>query len=195
MWSHPYCTHIPLGQEQVPLDETHERCCDEFWCVWLGDWLYLEPVDPKWIHSSQDQMVLSLCLVREMEWIHFLFVLRNQVIRHHSQVVRTLTMLTGMAFSSDSAYTQNSKAIWSPVCLSRLVFFDFSTLTTPKWSSRGLYKKGYIFIQALSIIYIKNWEVINLALKYWSALIIQLRSNPFLAQHYNNIESYPIDII
>jgi hypothetical protein len=30
MWVHPYCTHIPLGQEQVPQDEAHEGCCDEF---------------------------------------------------------------------------------------------------------------------------------------------------------------------
>jgi hypothetical protein len=30
MWAHPCCTHIPLGQEQVPHDEAHEWCCDEF---------------------------------------------------------------------------------------------------------------------------------------------------------------------
>jgi hypothetical protein len=30
MWAHPYCTHIPPGQEQVPQDATHEGACDEF---------------------------------------------------------------------------------------------------------------------------------------------------------------------
>jgi hypothetical protein len=25
-----HCTHIPLGQEQVPQDEAYEGCCDEF---------------------------------------------------------------------------------------------------------------------------------------------------------------------
>jgi hypothetical protein len=39
MWAHPCCelkSHklfmhiIPPGQEQVPLDEAHEGCCDEF---------------------------------------------------------------------------------------------------------------------------------------------------------------------
>jgi hypothetical protein len=30
MWAHPCCTHIPPGQEQVPLDEAHEGCRDEF---------------------------------------------------------------------------------------------------------------------------------------------------------------------
>jgi hypothetical protein len=30
MWAHPYCTHIPLGQGQVPQDEEHEWCRDEF---------------------------------------------------------------------------------------------------------------------------------------------------------------------
>jgi hypothetical protein len=30
MWAHPCYTHTPLVQEQVPLDEAHEGCCDEF---------------------------------------------------------------------------------------------------------------------------------------------------------------------
>jgi hypothetical protein len=30
MWAHPCCTHIPLGQGEVPQDEAHEGCCDEF---------------------------------------------------------------------------------------------------------------------------------------------------------------------
>jgi hypothetical protein len=30
MWAHPCCTHIPSGQGQVPQDEVHEGCCDEF---------------------------------------------------------------------------------------------------------------------------------------------------------------------
>jgi hypothetical protein len=30
MWAHPCYTHIPLGREQVPQDEEHEGCCDEF---------------------------------------------------------------------------------------------------------------------------------------------------------------------
>jgi hypothetical protein len=30
MCAHPCCTHIPVGQEQVPRDEAHEGCCDEF---------------------------------------------------------------------------------------------------------------------------------------------------------------------
>jgi hypothetical protein len=30
MWAHPCCTHIPPGQEHVPLDEVHEGYCDEF---------------------------------------------------------------------------------------------------------------------------------------------------------------------
>jgi hypothetical protein len=30
MWAHPCCTHIPPGQEPVPLDEAHEGCCEEF---------------------------------------------------------------------------------------------------------------------------------------------------------------------
>jgi hypothetical protein len=41
-------------------------CMDQLWRVWLGDWLHPESADPEWIHSSQDWMVLSLCLVREM---------------------------------------------------------------------------------------------------------------------------------
>jgi hypothetical protein len=30
MWAQPCCTHISLGQKQVPQEEAHERCCDEF---------------------------------------------------------------------------------------------------------------------------------------------------------------------
>jgi hypothetical protein len=30
MWAHPYCTHIPPGQEQVPQDKEHEGSRDEF---------------------------------------------------------------------------------------------------------------------------------------------------------------------
>jgi hypothetical protein len=30
MWAHPYCTHIPLGQEHVLQDKEHEGCRDEF---------------------------------------------------------------------------------------------------------------------------------------------------------------------
>jgi hypothetical protein len=30
MWAHPCCTHILPGQEQVPQEETHKGCCDEF---------------------------------------------------------------------------------------------------------------------------------------------------------------------
>jgi hypothetical protein len=30
MWAHPWCAHIPPGQEQVPQDEEHEGCRDEF---------------------------------------------------------------------------------------------------------------------------------------------------------------------
>jgi hypothetical protein len=30
MWAHPCCTHIPLGQEQVPQEGAHEGCRDEF---------------------------------------------------------------------------------------------------------------------------------------------------------------------
>jgi hypothetical protein len=30
MWVHPYCTHIPQVKDQVPRDEAHKGCCDEF---------------------------------------------------------------------------------------------------------------------------------------------------------------------
>jgi hypothetical protein len=30
MWAHPFYTHIPPDQEQVPQDEEHEDCRDEF---------------------------------------------------------------------------------------------------------------------------------------------------------------------
>jgi hypothetical protein len=29
IWAHHCCTHIPPGQEHVPLDEANEGCCDE----------------------------------------------------------------------------------------------------------------------------------------------------------------------
>jgi hypothetical protein len=30
MWAHSCCLTPPIGQEQVPQDEAHGRCCDEF---------------------------------------------------------------------------------------------------------------------------------------------------------------------
>jgi hypothetical protein len=30
IWPHPWCTHNPPGQEQVPQNEEHEGCRDEF---------------------------------------------------------------------------------------------------------------------------------------------------------------------
>jgi hypothetical protein len=30
MWAHPCSTHIPIGQEHVPLNDEYEGCRDEF---------------------------------------------------------------------------------------------------------------------------------------------------------------------
>jgi hypothetical protein len=35
MWAHPCCTHIPPGQEQVPLDEAHEAMKDGVMSSWV----------------------------------------------------------------------------------------------------------------------------------------------------------------